>query len=328
MTETYPILEKIVSCINEDLGLEAFCKAIKAYDNKSLPIPIQSTYFTVAAEENKSAFFENDSSELCENNTITIRINCFAPLRRIPYMSHGFAEIVMDYLCDEFAPNVVSCSIGNTEYDSEVKAFKISCFLTLRYELCAGENSGNSDLATASGLFCKSHLTNESIHLSEEDRTFLDAHKTDTDGHVSDSDRSFLDTHPSNSSIHVSTSDRTFLNTHPSDTDAHVSAADRTFLNSPCVIGTYTGTGNDLTQTITLGFRPKAVIVFRNNFHAASYMADENSSRCYFGISIGNYTLKALTITSTGFTVSTVSTSNATTYLNELNGKHVYIAFR
>ena len=51
MTETYPLLERILTCINSELGLEAFCKAIKAYDNKSLPIPIKYTYFTVAAEE-------------------------------------------------------------------------------------------------------------------------------------------------------------------------------------------------------------------------------------------------------------------------------------
>lgn len=271
MTETYEILETILKLINEDLGLSFLCQAIKAYDTKNLQIPIKMTCFTVACEENKVTYFENESLEACEKNTVKIRINCFAPLRRVPYMSHALSETVMDFVCDYFMPQVTNCTIGNTEYDDEVKAYKISCYMTLEYERCAAEGTQNEELNTASNLFCKSHLNDENIHVSETDRVYL---------------------------------------------------------NEPYVIGSYVGNGTDDFLHITLSFVPSMVIVYRNAYHPASYSTSENTTNCYFGIAVGSTYSKAVTTTDTGFRVRNTITTNASTLLNELDGKYTYIAFR
>ncbi len=175
MIESYEILQNILTLINEDLGLSFLCQAIKAYDTKNLPIPLDMTYFTVSCEENKNTYYEDDTAQQCMKNTVTIRLNCFAPLRRIPYMSHGLCEIAVKFISDHYMPYVKSAQVGETQYDSEVKAFKVPCTIVLEIISCPGENSENSELADSSKYFCKDHIYDTSIHLSESDRSFLNS---------------------------------------------------------------------------------------------------------------------------------------------------------
>lgn len=175
MNESYPIIEYILTLINEDLGLSYLFKAIRAYDTKNLPVPLEMTYFTVSCEQNRNTFFENDENQPCVKNTITIRLNCFAPLRRIPYMSHGICEIVVKFISDHFMSVIKSATIGETQYDSEVKAFMVPCTIVLDVLSCPGENSQYEELADASVYFCKSHIYDNDIHLSESDRSFLNS---------------------------------------------------------------------------------------------------------------------------------------------------------
>jgi len=175
MIETYSILQNILTLINEDLGLSFLCKAIKAYDTKNLPIPLEITYFTVSCEENKNTYYENDEAQQCMKNTVTIRLNCFAPLRRIPYMSHGICEIAVKFIADHYMPAVKSATVGETEYDSEVKAFKVPCTMVLEFISCPAENTQYSELSDASQYFCKDHISDPNIHLTAEDRTYLDS---------------------------------------------------------------------------------------------------------------------------------------------------------
>ena len=175
MLESYEILQNILTLINEDLGLSYLCKAIKAYDTKNLPIPLEMTYFTVSCEENNCSYFEDETTQQCMKNTVTIKLNCFAPLRRIPYMSHGICEIVVKFISDHYMPAVKSASVGETQYDSEVKAFKVPCTIVLEYLSCPGENSQNTEFAETSSYFCKTHISDTAAHLTEKDRTYLNA---------------------------------------------------------------------------------------------------------------------------------------------------------
>ena len=271
MRETYGILENILKLINEDLGLEFLCRAIKAYDTKNLPIPLETTYFTVSCEENKCSYFEDETTQQCMKNTVTIRLNCFAPLRRIPYMSHGICEIAVKFISDSYMPYVKSSRVGETQYDSEVKAFRVPCTIVLEYLSCPGEGSQNTELNEASQYFCKTHIADSAAHLSENDRKYL---------------------------------------------------------QPPLVTGTYTGDGAEDGKTITLGFRPAFVMVFRNSRVASYYRESDGFSTSHLAIAAGSTNTRGISITSTGFNISNITTNDIATQVNVKGDKYTYIAFR
>ena len=122
--------------------------------------------------------------------------------------------------------------------------------------------------------------------------------------------------------------DSFFCKSHVSNPDVHITAADRTYLNEPFVIGTYTGDGASAGKDIELGFRPKAVIIYRNSYHISSYSAGDGISNCYMGMAIGSSYTRGPLILDNGFRVKTVVTSSATTHLNDEGGAYTYIAFR
>ena len=91
------------------------------------------------------------------------------------------------------------------------------------------------------------------------------------------------------------------------------------------VFGKYTGNAaynNSSAQTITLGFRPKMVIVFPS---AGTWV---NSSTCYCAMNYdGSGAGNTIGITATGFTArNTTSPSNS--YLNYNSTTYLYFAFK
>lgn len=119
-----------------------------------------------------------------------------------------------------------------------------------------------------------------------------------------------------------------FCKCHVNNTDVHLSEADRSYINEPYVIGTYTGDGNSSGLDINLGFRPKAVIIYRNSYHISSYSTSDGVSNCYMGMAIGSSYTRGPLILDNGFRVKTVVTSSATTHLNDEGGAYTYIAFK
>ena len=107
--------------------------------------------------------------------------------------------------------------------------------------------------------------------------------------------------------------------------DAAQTAASAAFTptNMPYVTGTYTGDGTTTNRTITLGFKPKFVII-----SGMSRGSNESSDSLYwFGMfGEGNVSSDIGTLTNSGFTVR----NSSYTYpkLNNSNCEYSYIAFR
>ena len=107
--------------------------------------------------------------------------------------------------------------------------------------------------------------------------------------------------------------------------DAAQTAASAAFTptNMPYVTGTYTGDGSTTDRTITLGFKPKFVII-----SGMSRGSNESSDSLYwFGMfGEGNVSSDIGTLTNSGFTVR----NSSYTYpkLNNSNCEYSYIAFR
>lgn len=272
MTYTYALIEDIVKRINDEELFTIVCLAIRGYGNNNLPIPLSKTYLSVVPEENKMTYFLDEEGKNCAGNNITIRINFFAPLNRKPQVTHALAESVYEFLGSIYMENIKGYEIGDTEYDQEVKAYKLSTRMFLYYEACP----------------------------LDDDQT----------------------------SYHTHVPDNFFCKYHVNDAVAHLSQSEHEYLNEPFIIGSYSGNGGETAQDIYLGFRPKALIIYRNAYHAASYSTSDGISRCYFAFAAGTSYTRGVLLLDTGFRVRTVSTTNATSYLNDDNGTYTYIAFK
>lgn len=122
--------------------------------------------------------------------------------------------------------------------------------------------------------------------------------------------------------------DTFFCKSHVNNSLIHLNEQQKAYLDSPYVIGTYTGDGAADGKEINLGFRPKALIIYRNSYHVASYNNSDGTSNCYLGVAIGSTYTRGLIILDKGFRIKTLVTSSATTHLNDSGGVYGYIAFR
>ncbi len=127
------LITELIEFINKDDRLSALGKAIRAYDTEGLPVPIRETYFSFSCEENSVSIVKKQDGTKGEENKISIRLNCFSPLSKAAYGAHSIAEQVTKGLCDRFNNAVTSFSVGDTQYDDDVKSYKISAIINFMY---------------------------------------------------------------------------------------------------------------------------------------------------------------------------------------------------
>ncbi len=127
------LITRLIECINEDDTLSKLGKAIRAYDTEGLPVPIRETYFSFSCKENSLAFFHSEDSSLSEQNKITIRLNCFSPLKKSAYSAHSLTENVTWGICNKFRDIITGFTIGDTEYDDDVKSYKITVLMNFEF---------------------------------------------------------------------------------------------------------------------------------------------------------------------------------------------------
>lgn len=127
MKSSAEIINKIKNAINEDAELSADCEAVRAYEKTTLPVPLKKTYFSLSCEDNT---FTKGTPDI---NKISIRMTCFTPLTKPAYTANETAEKLIDYLNELFSDDLVSYSIGETDYDDDVRAYKVICRLQFQY---------------------------------------------------------------------------------------------------------------------------------------------------------------------------------------------------
>lgn len=271
MIYTNEIIDRLIKCINDDFGILSLCTAVRGYEADNLPIPIRKTYFSLVPEENKVTYFENDNKEYCQKFSVTIRMNCFAPLSRKSTATQALAEAVLDFVSDTFPDEIRSYVIGDMEYDDNVKAYRVTCRLFMEYEICAADSSSSDGVTVPSNFFCKTHVTDTTMHLTEKEHNYI---------------------------------------------------------SEILVTGTYTGTGTGKSNAVTLGFRPKCVLICRHNYHPTYFDQTNIIIKNYAGFAFGTRGSRGVSMTSTGFTVSQTETTGTQTLLNEADVTYNYIAFK
>lgn len=127
MKSSAEIIKKIKDAINGDVDLSADCEAVRAFEKTTLPVPLKKTYFSLSCEDNTLTKGSPDT------NIISIRMTCFTPLTKPAYTANETAEKIFEYMEELFGDDFVSYSIGETDYDDDVRAYKVICRLQFQY---------------------------------------------------------------------------------------------------------------------------------------------------------------------------------------------------
>lgn len=127
MKKTSEIINKIKDAINEDVDISEKCEAVRAYERTNLPVPLKKTYFSLLCEENSVIKGNPDI------NKIVIRMTCFTPLTLPAYSANETAESIAGYMDELFGDDFTSYTIGETDYDDDVRAYKVICRLNFQY---------------------------------------------------------------------------------------------------------------------------------------------------------------------------------------------------
>lgn len=114
---------------------------------------------------------------------------------------------------------------------------------------------------------------------------------------------------------------------HVRNTDIHVTLTEKDAWNNHFVTGFYMGSG-DNTRSLSLGFKPKAVIVCYASRPFVSVDFTNSAVKANAAIAINGYGTSGLTLTSTGFKLSKSTGENYQANLNELASTYFYIALK
>ena len=123
----------------------------------------------------------------------------------------------------------------------------------------------------------------------------------------------------------------TAIKNHTGSTDIHITADERTAWQSGgLTISSYVG---DLepSRTITLGYKPRAVIVFLAVRPLVEYKKSADTCNIYSAICTPLGSSQGISITATGFVVKCAessSTGGSTEALNLMNKTYIYLAWR
>lgn len=165
MLFTSQIIDEMISAINTQLK-PADCSAIRGFDTKGLPIPLKKTYLSFLPEKNTISYFENENEEFCQKNEATIRMTCYSPLSLLASATHIQLEQVLTFLNEKYITEISGYTIGETEYDNEVKAFRIVCRIFYKREKCPAPDSENTAITVPQNFFCKTHVKDTAIHIT------------------------------------------------------------------------------------------------------------------------------------------------------------------
>lgn len=124
------LIDTFISQIEESTILSKTCETIRAYEGSNLPVPIKKTYFSFSAEENKVTYSLDENGNKIETNDVIIRMNCFTPLSSSPAVVHVLAEAILVFIALSNS-SVTGFTAGQTEYDSDIDAYKIVCRINL-----------------------------------------------------------------------------------------------------------------------------------------------------------------------------------------------------
>lgn len=170
--QTHTIVQTLIDKINTDFDTLGTYRAIYAYDEKTIEVPIQQTYIAFNTNENAVSFFENENEECCKRTKVEIKANFYAPPNIKTADTYTLAETLFDYLLIEYAGKMSGYNIGAIGVSDDLKAFKLPCTISFIYEQCPAYGDEGAAYKPFADFMCKTHVVDSNIHLTAEEKAY------------------------------------------------------------------------------------------------------------------------------------------------------------
>ena len=146
------------------------------HENKQTPlrsavcaVGLESVSLTDLFVENEHG--EREREEYCRRASVCVRLSIYVPFSAGGSACHEVFTRVMDCLNFNSDLNIIESSCGSVRADRDTDAFVLKSLVTFDAEFCPAETS---EIQYRSFLpktfFCASHLDNEDIHVTPEDK--------------------------------------------------------------------------------------------------------------------------------------------------------------
>ncbi len=170
------LIDQIIETVNSEILIALFSKAFRGYSREQLAIPINTIYLSFVPDEMKIIYFEDENANNCKKTQFNLRMTVYAPSTRRGQQVQAITELVADFLADVYIGELQGYTIGDISYDDGVNALTLTAVFHFTYNECPLDDGNNlvSNVVPES-FFCKSHVNNSDVHLSESDRTYLDS---------------------------------------------------------------------------------------------------------------------------------------------------------
>lgn len=107
----------------------------------------------------------------------------------------------------------------------------------------------------------------------------------------------------------------------------HVTAEDKEKWNTPVEVGFYIGNSSS-SKTVSLGYKPKFVILMAAEKPAVTVDFTSSSAKSYFAIASEAAQSQGITLSASGFKVQTNTTNGVTSELNSIGMTYIYLAWK
>lgn len=171
---TNPLIEEIITLVNGELLVALFAKAVRGFNREELVIPVNTIIASFVPAENKSVYsFDDETATTCLKTDLTLRMNVYAHSSRKAKQANAIAEVICDFLSEYYIDTLSDFKIGDMKYDDKANSIVIPCFIHFTYITCPLEETDGFGKKIPESFFCKSHVNNTDLHLTEADRAFL-----------------------------------------------------------------------------------------------------------------------------------------------------------
>lgn len=171
---TANLVREIVTMINtqvlDDLDT---VEAVLSFDDRTVPQPLTKIYFAFLIGQDTVSLLEDSTEFACQLTDLTISMNCYAPPGENAIEIAAHAEAVLGKVNEHYSGLMTGYEIGTAAIDDYLKALKVPCRMFFRFEQCPAFQVSDSVILPFADFMCKTHVTDETLHLSAAEREQL-----------------------------------------------------------------------------------------------------------------------------------------------------------
>ena len=172
--KTEDFIDQIIAKTNENGIVMIYARVFRGFNREALNNPMDRHYLAFIPDSIKTTYFEDENSNTCKKTELTLRMMVYSPINRPSKQIFFVTESVTEHLSEAFIGELQDYSIGSLSYDESVNAFALPVLFRFVFNECP-LGSGDEPVNTVipDSFFCKGHINNSDVHLTEADRSYL-----------------------------------------------------------------------------------------------------------------------------------------------------------